>query len=252
MINTGFLIKEIKETIKTSRLIIVGAVFLFFAIVSPLTARYMNEIIEMFAEGVEISFPEPTHIQSWEQFFSNVTSLCIIVLLIIMTGTVVSEKTKGSIHMVLTKKVSRTNFIASKMLAGGLLYTFVYFISFLVTVYYTQVLFGQISYEGFVSSVIMIWLLGIFYIVLAVFASIISRSSTIAAILGFAGYAALNLFNMAKAIIPYNPAGSASLVNHVMAGNYQVADITTNIISTIAGIAIITMASLLIFRKQEL
>ncbi len=141
MKNIGFLKKELRESLKTSKFIIIVSVFLFFSILSPLTAKYMNEILLTFASELEISFPDPVYLDSWMQFFKNTTSICYIVFMLIMTGTVVSEKTKGSVMLVLSKNVSRANFILSKMISGIIVFTIAYLISATVCSYYTHVLF---------------------------------------------------------------------------------------------------------------
>ena len=131
MINIAFLKKEFREMIKTPKLVIILSVFLFFSIIGPLTAKYMNEIIATFASEIEINFPDPTHIQSWEQFYSNITSISMIVFLIMMTGTVAQEKAKGSIYLVLTKNITRKSLLITKVFAAIILFTVIYILSIL-------------------------------------------------------------------------------------------------------------------------
>jgi len=249
---TGFFKKEIKEFFKTPKFIILISVFLFFAILGPLTAKYMNEIMKMFSTGIEIIAPPPTFKDSWVQFYKNNSSLCMIVFLIIMTNSVAAEKAKGTVMLVLTKKVSRVNFILSKVLAGALVFTGVYIASLLVSCIYTELLFHQVYYSGVIMSVISMWLMGIFLSAFAVFLSILAKSPAIAAIMGFAGFALLSTFNLAGSLVKFNPVGAPSLVNDILqgtAGNY---DGLINIITTIIFTAAFLFAGLLIFRKQEI
>lgn len=252
MIKTGFLKKEIKEMIKTPKLIIIGVVFLFFAVIGPLSAKYFNQILFTLAGNVDMTFPEPTFRNAWEQFFNNYTSLCLIVFLIIITGTVVSEKNKGSVYLVLTKKVSRYNFIISKMLAGIILFTVALVVSALISSMYTAVLFGEVYYKGLILAIFLVWLSGVFFTCLAVLFSILSKSSTTAALLGFAGYTVFSLFNLVIGLIKFNPIGSAKLTGNTLAGEFFSTDIIINIISTIVFITLTVFLSLFFFRKQEL
>ncbi len=238
--------------IKTPKLIIIGSVFIFFAIIGPLSAKYMNELIAMFAADVEISFPDPTYIQSWEQFFSNITSISMIVFLILMTGTVVAEKNKGSIYLILTKNVTRTSFLVSKMVAGILLFTTVYIVSLLISWYYTWVLFDQVLYDGLLLSLFSIFMLGIFFSMVAVFLSVILKSTTHAALLAFATYAVLNILTILSDINPYNPAGAATLALNQMKGVDVTQSLIINIVMTIIMSLILGLISIRIFNKQEL
>lgn len=252
LLNTSFLNKEIKEYIRTPKLLIIMCLFLFFAFLSPLTARYMNELISLVASDVQISFPDPTFTDAWVQFYKNTTSLCLIVYLIIITGTVAQEKNKGSILLVLTKKVSRFNYLFSKFVGGAILLTVALLTSLLVSVLYTQILFHEVFYDGLLMSIILLWLMGLFYTAFAILASVIAKTPTTAALLGFVGYAVFNLLNISSGLQKFNPSGASSLVNNIL---YNTSSTSTNVIcliSTVIGILFVFFLSYIIFKKQEI
>jgi len=174
------------------------------------------------------------------------------VFLIIMTGTVSQEKNKGSIILALTKRVSRLNFLLSKLVAGILLFTVSYIIAFLVSGIYTQILFGEYFYEGLGMSLFVTWLMGVFYTSVGIFASVIGKTPTVSALFGFVAYALLNVFNVIDNVSKFNPGGASSLVNSVMAGTAGMSELWISAISTLIGAMIIFSFSYLIFKKQEL
>lgn len=252
MINFSFLKKELMEMIRTPKLIIIATVFVFFSLIGPLSAKYMNELIEMFASDIEISFPDPTHLQSWEQFFSNITSISMIVFLILMTGTVVSEKAKGSVYLVLTKNVTRSSFILCKIIAGFTLFTAMFLISVLITWYYTWILFDSVIYEGLWISLLSIYALGMFFTIVAVLISILFKATTHAALVAFGIYALLNILTILSDINRFNPAGSATLSMRMLMGDDVTTLIITNVITSIVLTVVLIFASIQIFKKQEL
>ncbi|MDR4969494.1 MAG: ABC transporter permease subunit, partial [Acholeplasmataceae bacterium] len=249
MINFSFLKKELMELIRTPKLIIITSVFVFFAIIGPLTAKYMNELLAMFASDIEISFPDPTHLQSWEQFYSNITSISMIVFLILMTGTVVSEKAKGSVYLVLTKNVTRSSFILCKILAGFILFTVMFLTSVLISWYYTWILFDQVVYEGLFLSLLSVYILGIFFTMVAVTISILFKTTTHAALVAFGAYAFLNILTILTDLNRFNPAGSATLVMRAMMGDSVSSLVITNIITSIILTVILIFISTRIFNK---
>jgi len=252
MLNLSFLNKELKESVKTSKLLILLALFVFFAILSPLTARYMNEILSLVSADIVISFPEPTRIDAWMQFFKNTGSLCLIVFLIMMTGTVAQEKAKGSIMLVLTKRVSRFNFLFSKFMSGVIVFTACYAASILVSGLYTQILFDGFAYAGLGMSLLLFWVMGVFFTAAAVFTSVISKTPTTAALLGFAVYAFLSILNAIPGFAKFNPAGASTLVNEIMLGG---STMQTNVICLAATAVAATLtfsAGYVVFRKQEI
>ncbi|MCK7486713.1 MAG: hypothetical protein MZU97_15285 [Bacillus subtilis] len=125
MPNLSFLKKELREFIKTSKGFILLGLFLFFAISSPILAKYMNELLLTIASDVPIVLPEPRLQDAWLQFYKNVSTI-FIVYIIIMSGSVSQEKNKGSIILVLTKRVTRLNFVVSKFVAGIIVFTLLY------------------------------------------------------------------------------------------------------------------------------
>lgn len=252
MLNLNFLKKEINETIKTPRLMIIGFLFIFFAISSPLLAKYINEILKLASADIGITLPDPTYLDSWAQFYKNMTTICFIVYLIIMTGTVAQEKTKGSIVLVLTKKVSRVNFIISKYVSGALLFTVCFWISALINGFYTTSLFGESYYSGLISSLILLWIMGLFFTAVAIFVSVIGKSSTVSALFGFLAFTVISILNAFKGLIVYNPGGASSLANSILLGSASSQQIYTNIIVTLIGTIIMVLSSYIIFRKQEI
>lgn len=252
MRNLGFLKKELKESIKTSRFIVIISVFLFFSIFSTLGARYMNEIMEAFASDFKIEFPEPVYLDSWVQFFKNTTSICYIIFLLIMTGTVVSEKTKGSIMLVLSKNVSRTNFILSKIFAGTIIFTVAYVISAIACSYYTHLLFPAYSNDKILFSLFLLWILGVFYGVLGVFISVVSKTATVSAIFGFITYAVLNIITTLPQISMYTPAGISSIGTDLMKESIGFEKTLTTLFITLFLTIALIFLSTQVFRKQEI
>lgn len=252
MLNMALLKKELMEYLKTSKFIVLIALFTFFAILSPLLAKYINELLSLVSTDVAISLPDPTYADAWLQYYKNMTSLCLIVFMIIMTGTIAQEKNKGSIMLVLTKKVSRFDFVFSKFLAGIIIYTVLFLVSLVISSAYTYYLFDSFSYDGLTISLVLMWLMGIFYAAMAIFASIIAKTPTTAALFGFVGYAVFNLLNIATGLQKYNPAGASSLVNTILVGASSNSDNWICVIATTLGIVIAFLGGYMIFRKQEI
>ncbi len=76
---------------RTNRWIAIFAVFVFFGIIGPLSARYIGEIVEQFGGGIEVSFPEPTPADGIMQYSGNVQQLGLLVLVMIAAGALTIE-----------------------------------------------------------------------------------------------------------------------------------------------------------------
>jgi ABC-2 type transport system permease protein len=110
------LIKEIKWNWRSFRYPAFMLVVLFFALLDPATVKYMNEILSLFVEGVDLSlFPEPTAVMALESALSDIAGIGILVLIIISMGSVAKEKETGAAAWILSKPVGRWSYLAAKV-----------------------------------------------------------------------------------------------------------------------------------------
>jgi ABC-2 type transport system permease protein len=252
MLKYGLIKKEINEYMKTSKGFILIAIFIFFALTSPATAKFMNEIIAAVAGDIQVSFPDPTLQDSWIQVFKNMNSICLIVYVILMSASVSQEKSKGSILLVLTKKVSRFQFLLSKFIVGVLVFTILLLVSTIVSAWYTNLLFGGFVFEGLFMSLLLFWLMGVFFTALAIFISVIGKTPTNSALLAFFAYAVLQIINISSDLALYSPAGASTIVNGIIAGTIDMGDLWLPILSALLFSMILFWSSQLFFKKQEI
>lgn len=109
--------KELKEQIKTYRLVIVAGVFLFFGISTPLMLKYLPQILELAGEQMTIEIPAPTAVQALGEYAGTMSQIGVLVAVLIAMGCVANELRQGTIMMTLSKPVSRTAFVFSKLIA---------------------------------------------------------------------------------------------------------------------------------------
>lgn len=252
MLRIELLKKEIKEFIRTPKGLILGILFVFFAIASPALAKYMNEILAAVATDIVITFPEPTLNDAWLQFYKNMNTICIIVYLIVMTGSISQEKLKGSILLILTKRVTRTQLLINKFIAGIVIFTVILLFSILFGGLYTYNLFGDFYYEGLGISLLLLWLMGVFFTSLAMLVSVLGKSPTTSALLGFFGFAIFQILNVSMDVAIYNPAGASALVNTILAGNMLEGKLWIAIVSPLIATGLLLGVSNYIFKKQEI
>jgi len=251
---TAYLKKEIYEAYKTPKGIIIGIIFLFFGILSPLTAKYMNDILALVGQqqGVSIQLPPSTYRQSYEQFFKNIYFMMTVVTILVFAGSVAEEKSRGTIVLILTKCLSRNAFIFGKLISAILIFTVSYAAAAGICMLYTALLFPDFISNGVIWALLLYWLYGCLMIALTIFVSILSKSMTAAAVAGFACFALISAVGAIPFIGEYTPGVLQGLSYELTNSTKTVSDIFVPVIVTLtAGIAAVT-AGLLIFRKQEL
>jgi ABC-2 type transport system permease protein len=169
--------KEIKEQFKTYRFLVVMSVFLLFGLTTPLTLKYLPEIIKMAGEGMEINFPPPTAIEALLSYSGDISQIGIFVIVLVAMGSIANEMQRGTALMVLSKPVSRTAFVTAKLLALSMTSLVSLAASSLVCFGYTVWLIGGADVSNFIGLNIMVGLFMVFSIAITLLFSSIFRSS---------------------------------------------------------------------------
>ncbi len=73
---------------RTKRIVGLVGVYLFFGFLGPLTARYMEQIIENFGGGVQIVVPEPIAADGITAYVSNAAQIGLLVSVGIAAGAI--------------------------------------------------------------------------------------------------------------------------------------------------------------------
>ena len=250
----AFLKKEVTEAYKTPKGIIIGIIFLFFGILSPLTAKYMNEIIAIAGQqqGMDIKLPPSTYLQAYEQFFKNIYFMMTIVTILAFAGAVAEEKTRGTVVLVLTKCLSKQAFILGKLIAAVLIFSISYIAATAICIFYTALLFPEYMNSGIIYALLLYWLFGCLMITLTLLVSILSKSMTVAAVSGFACYALISAIGAIPYIGKYTPGILQSLSWELAHNTKTSSDALIPVLITLTSAIAAVIAGLILFRKQEL
>lgn len=222
-----FLGKEMREHIRSNKLWILGAVFIFFGILSPATARFMPDLLKLMGDssGVVVTLPPVSVYDSYVQFFKNMSGVGVIILLLVFAGNVSGEKAKGSASLILTKNLSKTSYLLSKYIGAALLWTCIYAAGALVCYAYTLWLFpGEFAGRVF-ASFAAFWLYGVLLLAITELASAAAEGFGLAALGAFAGWGLLMLSMAPRKIAEYTPAALGALNVQMIRGDVPVGNL---------------------------
>jgi len=202
--------KELRESLRSNRLLVVGVIFLVLGIISPVTAKYTPELLTLIGSsqsGVKITVPTPTVADALAQYLKNVAGTGILVALLLPMGMVAREKERGTAAFVLTKPLSRAAFLAAKVVALLVLLAVGVALAAAATYFYTAILFAPLALGGFVACTLLILLSLLVYALLTFLGSTLTSSQLAAAGIGIAAWAAISLLSIIPAVAQYTPAG---------------------------------------------
>ena len=156
--------KEFKEQLRTNKLLIAAAVFLFFGLSTPLMTKYLPEIIKSMPStgGIVIEMPPPTSADALMEYASTMAQFGVLVAVLVAMGAIAREVESGTAAMVLSKPVSRLAFLLAKLKAEAVTFLVAFALGGLACWGYTLALFGDVSAAGFVYQNILMWLFFVF------------------------------------------------------------------------------------------
>ena len=154
--------KELVESWRTSRLLLLIIIFLIFGLMNPLLAKLTPEIVKMtIGAAMAKTIPDPTSLDSWTQFYKNLTQIGLIVIALVFSGTVSNEISKGTLINLVTKGLRRWSVIVGKMISLILQWTLCLLLTFLVTWGYTAYYFPDNKSPYLLQAAFPLWLFGL-------------------------------------------------------------------------------------------
>jgi ABC-2 type transport system permease protein len=201
--------KEIIQLWKTRRLLVMGAVFLFFGMGSPLFAKLTPEILRS-VQGGEIFanlIPTPSAADAMGQYLKNLYQFGFLLAILLVMGAVVGEKETRVAPMILSKPMPRWAFITSKFAAHCLMYLGGFILAGIGAYYYTWILFGPLEPGAFIlmNALLLLWVLT--FVALGLLGSVLGKSTVAAGGIGVGLSVALILAGSIPRYGPLLPGG---------------------------------------------
>jgi ABC-2 type transport system permease protein len=245
--------KDLLEQWRTKKILILAVVFLFVAIGSPILAKLTPELLKNISvPGMTINLPVATYVDSLDQFIKNTSQIALLVLVFVVAGAVSDEKNKKTLEMLLTKPISRTNFILSKFISNfvsiGLVFAAASFVFYL----YTISLFSTFDFVNFLLMAGNVLLYILMIASITILASTVVKNSIAAGGIGFISYILFGtIFSMVKQIKDYSPNLIFSKYIDVVKHGWS-HDLAIPLLIIIITIAIAIASAILLFRTQEI
>ncbi len=248
--------KEFTELWRTSKVLIVAIAFLFLGMSGPVSTKLLPELLKSVGSDNNfqiVLLSQMTAADAIVSYFNNMYQLPVLVLILIAMGTLAGEREKGTHILVLTKPVTRTQFILTKyfsylaLIAGGV------FLTALGAGYYTLLLFNSFSVVDYLVLNLSMLAFMAFILALVIFCSSLFRTSVGAGGLSFLIFVVFSLgLNLLPNSDKFSPLAFLSKSKDIMVGK---ASLDTLLVPSLVGIAlaVVTIAlACFIAEKREM
>jgi ABC-2 type transport system permease protein len=219
MSSLKFLKKEFKEIFKTYKIWVVPLIFVFFGFMSPIVTKLLPKILEaqMKAQNIAFKIPTPTALESFSQYFKNLSQIGALAVILLSMGLVSEEKSKGTLHLILTKPVSRSSVIISKFIAQAVLVSSSVIIGAGCCYLYTIVLFTEGSLKSFSQGVTLYLVYYLLLIALTLFFSTLFSNQIAAGGLSLILFFGLTILpSLNKLMAKYSPYALTIIADNIL------------------------------------
>lgn len=245
--------KEFLEGVRTYKAVIFLVVFMIFGLMNPLMAKLTPELMASLAsEGIAITLAEPAAIDSWMQFFKNISQMGLVVMVILFSGILTNEIHKGTLINMLTKGLSRTAVILAKFMYLLVIWTVAYAICLGITAGYTVYLFPESSVDNLAFAAVALWVFGVLLLSLLMLASSCTKSNYLGLLMLACAVAVMGLVGIAPATHDYNPMSLMSDSTALLNGSLDPHTLIPAIILSLVVSLISIIAAVMVFRKRQL
>ena len=172
-----FLKKELLEQLRTHRLLIVGGVFLFFGLMTPLLIKYTPELIKLSGPDFKIEMPPPNAAQSLIEYASMIGQLGILIAVLVAMGAVANEIRSGTAVITLSKQITRAAFVLAKLIGMSATFLASLMVASFICFGYTGWLIGAGDGLAFFELNLLLAVFLIFCLAVTVLFSCLFRSS---------------------------------------------------------------------------
>ena len=249
----AFIKKEFSEYLRTYKFSVLITVFLLFGFMNPIFARFLPELLAaLLPEGMSINLGTPTALDSWAQFFKNVSQMGAMVLVIIMSGIIANEFTRGTLINMLTKGLPRPTVILSKFTAATAIWTVSYMLCFAVTYVYTAYFWSMSGITNLFLSIFSMWLFGVLLISLLILGGVLFRNIYGSLLLTGGAVVFMTVLNIAPAVQKYNPIILSSDNMALLTSQKAASDFTPAIIICMVAIIALITISIGLFNKKQI
>jgi len=175
----AFFKKEIYESLRSGKLLILLCLFVAFGVMNPAIAKLTPYLFRMLSEelaesGMVITEVTVDALTSWTQFFKNIP-MALIAFVLLYSGIFTGEYAAETLVLMLTKGLARYKVVLAKSLLLFMLWSAGYWLCFGDTYGYNAYYWDNGTVSGLVPASVNWWLCGVLVLSLTVLFSTLLR-----------------------------------------------------------------------------
>lgn len=249
--------RELTVAFRSFRLPGFAMVLLFFAVLDPPIIKYMDKLIEQVggAGDIQIIMPPPTPAMALTQFFTDVSGIGAFVLVLLLMGAVASERATGVTEWVLTRPVTRREYLDAKVWVWSIGVIACTLGAGLIAWLYTWSLLGPISFRAIAAALVALVSYVLFVTAITFTGSVVLKSQLAAGFVGIGGMFAgvlIKPISSRLGIGKYLPYSLPDLATRALEGATSIVDAVPAVVCALAVSALLLVYAYRRFANMQL
>ena len=248
--------KEFLGLVRSSKVIWLPIVFMLLSVMQPVTYYFMDDIMKMsgsLPEGAVFKMPMPTSGEVMASVLSQLNTIGILLIIVAVMGTISDERKSGALMLVLTRPVSSLQIVTSKTVAHASLLVFSFICGYLLSYYYTILLFSSLPISDLLVSTLIYSLYIIFIVSCVVLSSAILNGNGAIAIINAIFFFILSLAGgYFQEQLAWSPTQLSSYAASIVQGTEIREGLIGCIIFTVCSIVIVQLLAARILNKKKI
>ncbi|GAB3042529.1 ABC transporter permease [Virgibacillus ainsalahensis] len=248
--------KESVENWRNKKWIWVPLVIILLAIIDPISNYYMPQIIDSVGglpEDTSFQLPEFTPADVVLMSLGQLSSLGVLVIVLMSMGTIAGERKSGVSELILVKPVSYRNYITAKWAGLLVLVWSSLFLAMLASWYYTNILFGELTFITFLQIVFFYGLWLTLVITVSIFFNTLVKTPGLVAFLSILTFMLMSLITQVFGhFLEWSPNNLSSHINEMVITGSISSDLVATAVVTIVLIILVLTASIFTFKTKEM
>ncbi|KRK78590.1 ABC transporter permease [Companilactobacillus nodensis] len=248
-----FIRKELLESWRSYHLLIIAVVFVIFGIEGPLMAKLTPEILKMASgSGMTIKMTDPTSLDSWQQYYKNMTQIGIYVLAVIFSGTISGEVSRGTLINLVTKGLPRYSVVLAKYIVAYFQWCLALVTAFFINWVYTAYYFSDNKSPNVLTGLWPLLIFGSMFVAVTIFGSALGKSNYLGFLTAVVAFIFLTLLNLFKDVKRYNPISLVTDNMSLVKGTEKISHIMPAVWITILSAVVLVYLAVLLLKHKKL
>ena len=246
--------KELRESFKTSKLLIAAVVFILAGAGSVILTHYLPDLVKNQAgSGMTIIVGKQTVVDAVDAYVKNVLQIPMLAAILLAMGAVAEERAHGVGAMLLSRPISRSAYVLAKLTGYGLTLLAGLALGALVTFYYMVLLFDGATLGPFLLINVGLAAMLVDLLAITLLCSTMLRSGVAAGGLAFVLYILLS--SLPGCWSPLGDSLPGSITDHahaLLAGSWGAVDLVRPLAGGIALATLCVGGACLALRTQDI